>query len=124
MKLNLHAVDVAADEIPRDDRVTITVKTRGADSQIEELVQDVRENDFSLVGARIGPHSPGPVIGEEIESCILVHSPRLEGSLVVHREALERLVVLVKSLVAVGCAHSTHLAGEARPQFEVLDVLM
>ncbi len=129
MKLNLHTVDVAADEVSRDDRVTITVenpglKAHGADDQIEELVQDTRENDFSLVGARICPHSPGPVIGEEIESCILVHSARLEGSFVVHREALERLVVLVKHLVAVRCAHSTHLTGEARPQLEVIDLVV
>ncbi len=74
-RLSFHAVNVAV-----DDGVAIIVeypglKARGAESQIEELVQDVRKNGFSLVGARIGPHSLGPVIGEEIESCILVHSP-------------------------------------------------
>ncbi len=86
MKLNLHTVDVAADEVSCDDRVTITVenprlKAHRADDQIEELVHDTRENDFSLVRTRIRPHSPGPVIGEEVESGILMHSARLEGSL-------------------------------------------
>ena len=53
-----------------------------------------------------------------------MHSARLEGSFLVHREALEGLVVLVLDLVAIGCAHSTHLAGEARPQLEVLDLVV
>ncbi len=58
----------------------------------EELLEDTEESDFSFAVDGIYPHCSGILIGDEVESAVLVNRMGMERSLVIDSDLLKRLM--------------------------------
>jgi hypothetical protein len=110
-------------------RVVVTLELASSklgrlDRSSEELFEDTEESDFSFAVDGINPHCSGLLIGDEVESAVLVNRMGMERSLVIDSDLLKRLIDTFGRLESRVSPHVSLLTTDAEPQRAVLDLVV
>ncbi len=111
---------VLGDDVPSLHGVVVTLQLASSklgrlDRSSEELFENTEESDFSFAVNGIYPYCSGLLVGDEVESAVLVNRMGVERSLVVDSDLLKRLIDTFGRLESRVSPHVSLLTTDAEP---------
>jgi hypothetical protein len=99
--------------------------TRVLLGETEEVLQNLVQDVLALASARVAPEGSRAMIRQQVEAVAVMRGHSREGALIIDSDIFHRCVSqMVMMPHSTECTHITHFTVVARPEMQLLDLLV